>query len=142
MIFGISAFTAIIVIDIMVIGGNKMVYNEMIEKLKNDSIKNEELSDCLNSKNFNIVGQSIYIIMERKYCDESIIKALIKIARMLSGYKVVGPYQMGHLAIAALFLVRDKSALGCFTQIYNDLNSNDKFLVDNFIERYQESSDK
>ena len=114
-----------------------MVHNEMIEKLKNDSIKNEELSDCLNSKNFNIVGPSIYKIIKRRYCNECIIKQLTEIAPMLSGYKIVGPYQMGHLAIAALFLVKDKSALGCFTQIYNNLNSNDKFLVDNFIERYE-----
>ena len=114
-----------------------MVHNQMIEKLKNDSIKNEELSDCLNSKNFNIVGPSIYKIMERRYCNEYIIKLLTEIAPMLTDYKVVGPYQIGHLAIATLFLVKNKSALGYFTQIYNDLNSNDKFLVDNFIEMYE-----
>lgn len=108
----------------------------MIEKLKNDSIKDEELSDCLNSKNFNIVGQSIFAIIERRYCDKYIINALTKIAPMLSGYKVIGPYQMGHLATAALFLVKDKSALGYFDQIYNNLNGNDKFLVDNFIKNY------
>ncbi|MDE5596973.1 MAG: hypothetical protein K2J04_04000 [Lachnospiraceae bacterium] len=114
-----------------------MLHNEMIEKLKNDSIKNEELLDCLNSKNFNIVGQAIYKIMERRYCDEDIIKALTKTASMLNGYKVIGPYQMGHLAIAALFLVEDKSALEYFNQIYNNLDSNDKFLVDNFIKNMQ-----
>lgn len=114
----------------------------MIEKLKKDSIKNEELFDCLNSKNFNIVGQSIYKIIDRKYCDECIIKALIKIAPMLNGYKVVGPYQMGHLAISTLFLVKNKAALECFMQLYNDLNNNDKFLVDNFIKGIQEGDDK
>lgn len=119
-----------------------MVHDEMIEKLKNDSIKNEELYDCLNSKNFNIVGKSIYKIIDRKYCDEYIIKALTKIASMLSGYKVMGPYQMGHLAIATLFLVKNKSALECFKQIYNSLSNNDKFLVNNFIKGMQENSDK
>lgn len=114
----------------------QLLQSKMIEKLKNDSIRDEELLDCLNSKNFNIVGQSIYKIIERRYCNEYIIKALTKIAPMLNGYKVMGPYQMGHLAIAALFLVKNKSALGCFNQIYNNLNSNDKFLVDNFIKNY------
>ena len=114
-----------------------MLHKEMIEKLKNNSIKNEELWDCLNSKNFNIVGQAIYKIMERRYCDEDIINALTKIVPMLNGYKVIGPYQMGHLAIAALFLVEDKSALEQFNQIYNNLDSNDKFLVDNFIKNMQ-----
>lgn len=109
----------------------------MIEKLNNDSIKNEELRDCLNSKNFNIVGLAIYKIMERRYCDDHILKALIKIASMLGGYKVAGPYQIGHLAIAALFLIKDETALNCFTQLYNNLNDNDKFLVDNFVERYK-----
>ena len=117
----------------------RLLHKEMIEKLKNDSIKNEELLDCLNSKNFNIVGQAIYKIMERGYCDEDIIKALSIISSMLNGYKVIGPYQMGHLAIAALFLVKDKSALGYFHQIYNSLDSNDKYLVDNFIKNMQES---
>ena len=111
----------------------------MIEKLKNDSIKNEELLDCLNSKYFNIVGPAIYKITERRYCDEDIIRALTKIASMLNGYKVIGPYQMGHLAIAALFLVKDKSALEQFNQIYNNLDDNDKYLVDNFIKNMQES---
>ncbi len=93
--------------------------------------------DCLNSKSFNIVGQAVYKIMERRYCDENIIKALTKIASMLNGYKVIGPYQMGHLAIATLFLVEDKSALEYFNQIYNNLDDNDKFLIDNFIKNMQ-----
>jgi len=50
-------------------------------------------------------------IIERKYCDESIVGALKKIASLLSGWKAVGPYQIGHLAAAALFLVRDQAAL-------------------------------
>ena len=114
----------------------------MIEKLKNDSIKNEELLDCLNSKNFNIVGQTIYKIIDRKYCDDNIIKTLTIITQTLSGYKVMGPYHMGHLAIATLFLVKDKSALEHYKQIYNNLNNNDKFLVDNFIKGIKENSDK
>ena len=102
-----------------------MEYSVILEKLKEDSIKNEEIYDCLISKNFNIVGQAIYKIIDRRYCDEYIIKALTKIALMLKGYKVVGPYQIGHLAISALFLVDDKSALRYFTKIYNNLNNND-----------------
>lgn len=117
-----------------------LTFNEMVERLKNDSIKNEELFDCLDSKKFNIVGKSIYKVIDRKYCDEQIIKALSQIATQLKGFKVAGPYQLGHLAIAALFLVKNESAIECFKQIYNDLNNNDKFLVDNFIERMQEQS--
>lgn len=117
----------------------ELTYNEMIAKFNDDSIKNEELIDCLNSKIFNIVGMSVFKIMERRYCDESIIKALAEIALKLSGYKAVGPYQMGHLAIAALFLVNDQSSMECFTRIYKNLNGNDQFLVDNFIEKYNET---
>lgn len=110
----------------------------MLLRLKNDSIKNDELYDCLNSKNFNVVGQTIYKVIAREYCDEFVIKALTKIAPLLNGYKVMGPYQLGHLAIATLFLVNNKSALQCFEQIYNDLSENDKFLVDNFIKGMRE----
>ena len=65
-----------------------MNYNETIKQLNNDSIKNEELHDCLNSKNFNIVGLTIYKIIDRKYCDEYIIKTLAKIALLLKNNKV------------------------------------------------------
>ncbi len=116
-----------------------MTHNEMMEKLRDDSIKNEELADCLNSKIFNIVGMSIFTIMERRYCDKSIRKALAEISPKLSGYKAVGPYQIGHLAIAALFLGNDRSSIECFTHIYKKLNSTDQFLVDNFIEKYNEA---
>ena len=105
----------------------------MIDKLKDDAIKNEELFDCLNSKNFNIVGLSIYKIIDRKFCDKNIIKALTKIA---------GPYQLGHLAIAALFLVGDKSALEYFNQLSENLNDNDKYLVDNLIKGMQANGEK
>lgn len=114
-----------------------MKYSEMVEKLENDSIKNEELADCLNSNKINIIGMSVWTIIKRKYCDESIIKALANIAPLLSGYKAVGPYQIGHLAAAALFLVRDQAALDCFANIYDNLNEIDKFLIDNFIEQYE-----
>lgn len=114
-----------------------MKYSEMVEKLENDSIKNEELADCLNSNKINIIGMSVLTIIKRKYCDESIIKALANIAPLLSGYKAVGPYQIGHLAAAALFLVRDQAALDCFSNIYDNLNEIDKFLIDNFIEQYE-----
>lgn len=119
-------------------GETSLDYKKMIEKLNNNSIKNEELWDCLNSKNFNIVGLTIYKIIERKYCDDRILKALTQIAAMLDGYKVAGPYQIGHLAMAALYLIEDESALDRFTQLHNNLNDNDKFLVDSFIERYKE----
>lgn len=35
-----------------------MEYSVILEKLKEDSIKNEEIYDCLISKNFNIVAQA------------------------------------------------------------------------------------
>lgn len=106
---------------------------KLMERLKDDSIKNEELLDCLDSNYFSSMGLAIYKIIDRKYCNEYIIKKLVQIAALLKDYKVAGPYQIGHLAIAALFLVENKSALECFNQIYTDLDSNHKFLVDNFI---------
>ena len=116
-----------------------MKYNEMVEKLINDSIKNEELIDCLNSNQINIIGMAVLKIIERKYCDEPIVGALKKIASLLSGWKAVGPYQIGHLAAAALFLVRDQAALDCFSRIYDNLKEIDKYLIDNFIEQYEKT---
>lgn len=110
-----------------------MKQNEMILKLENNSIKNEELYDCLMSKNLNVLMETIYKIIERKFCDENIIMALTKISPMLNGYKLVGPYQIGHLAIGALALVNNELALEKFKQIYSELNDNDKFIVDNYI---------
>ena len=115
-----------------------MGLNILNEKLKDNSIKNEELYDCLISGYFILVGQAIYKIIERRYCDKYIIKALSKISLILNGYKVMGPYQIGHLAIAALYLVDDRLALKHFEPIYESLNDNDKFLVDNFVKGMNE----
>lgn len=115
-----------------------MEQNEMIGKIKDDSIINEELYDGLTSRDFNTVGLSLYKIIERKFCDHNIIMALTKISLLLNGYRVAGPYQIGHLAIAALALVNDKSALECYEQIYRNLNENDKFLVDNYVKGMKE----
>lgn len=117
-----------------------MKHNELFEKLKKDSIKDEELFDCLVSKNFNVIGQAIYKIIDRKYCNENIVNALVQIASMLDGYKVIGPYQMGHLAIAALYLVDNESAIKHFDSIYQNLKDNDKFLIDKFIEGINENN--
>lgn len=114
-----------------------MAYDGMFEKLKDDSIKNEELACALRSKKWNVAGLAVYTVIQRRYCDESIIRELVLLASILDGYKVIGPYQMGHLATAALYLVQAPAALDCFNQRYDCLDEIDKFLVDNFIEQYE-----
>ncbi|MDR2889391.1 MAG: hypothetical protein LBV33_06070 [Lachnospiraceae bacterium] len=110
--------------------------NTLLIKLNDDSIQNEELHVCLESKNPSIVGKSILKIIERKYIDDVIVELLTKISLLIGGYKAVGPYEFGHLAIAALFLVNNSSALNSFDIAYSTLKEDDKFLVDNFIKSY------
>ena len=73
-----------------------MGLNILNEKLKDNSIKNEELYDCLISGYFILVGQAIYKIIERRYCDKYIIKALSKIALILNVQSDMAPSLYSH----------------------------------------------
>ena len=108
---------------------NQILFN----KLKSDSINNEELIHCLNSEKHNILGLTILAIIERKYCNEQIIRRLVQLGALLKDHKLFGLYQIGHIAIAALFLVGNEEAQIKYYALCQDLNENDRYIVDNFI---------
>lgn len=120
------------------VGGIELDNNTMLLKLKTDTIKNEDFYKCLNSNDLNIILQTIYKIIDRKYCDKLIIEIFTKMAKLLTGYKIAGAYQIGHLAISALYLIQDESSLKSYEGLYSKLNDNDQFLVDSFIKGMKE----
>lgn len=113
---------------------------ELVEEIKLDKIKNEDLIVCLEAKNLRVAAMAMFKLIERKYCDMGIVDRLTQLGKLLKDYKFIGPWQFGHAAIATLSLLENDDAKKRFNQIFEGLDDNDKFLVDNFIksEAYKE----
>lgn len=108
--------------------------SELVKRLKNKRVTDEEVISCLESENYRVVAMAMFIIIERNYCDERIVNMLTKLSRLLGNNKFIGPWQLGHVAIATLSLLDNESASSMFNEIFEELDDIDKFLVDNFIE--------
>lgn len=111
-----------------------MLMPKLSDQLKDDVISNEDLIICMQSKNFRIVAMSISRLIERNLDDIHVINRLTELSNLLVNDKFIGPWQFGHFAIAALSLLKSDLAKKRYTEIYNKLSENDRFLVNNFIE--------
>ena len=107
---------------------------DLFNKLKNNSIDNKELILGLNSDKHNILGLTILEIIERKYCNGQIIFKLAQLGTLLKNHRLVGLYHVGHIAIAALFLISNKKAEFKYHEIYNSLSEEDKYIKRNIID--------
>lgn len=106
---------------------------ELANEIKTDTIKNEDLIICLEAKNLRVVSMAMFKLIERNYCDLKIVERLSELGKLLTDNKFIGPWQFGHVAIATLSLLNHKAANLKFNEIFEELNEDDKFLVDNFI---------
>ena len=107
--------------------------SKLYEQLKNNTINNESLLLCLQSQNYRIVAMSLSRLIERNLSNNDVIDRLSELGKLLTDNKFIGPWQLGHFAIATLSLLEDKDSRDKFDKIYKELNDNDKFLVNNFI---------
>lgn len=110
-----------------------MLMSRLLKKLTDNTISDDDLLICLQSENFRLVAMSISRLIERNLDDISIIDRLLELSHLLTNNKFVGVWQFGHFAIATLSLLQSDVANAKFSEIYNELHENDKFLVDNFI---------
>ncbi|MBD5134347.1 MAG: hypothetical protein HDT39_00080 [Lachnospiraceae bacterium] len=106
---------------------------ELVEEIQNDNIKNEDLIICLEVENLRVVAMAMFKIIERNYCNQRIVNRLTQLGKLLKDNRFVGPWQFGHVAIAALALLENDYAKSMFDELFAGLNDTDKFLVDNFI---------
>ena len=111
-----------------------ITFNELTEKINNNEIPKEEWANYLDKSKLGIAGIVIFKLIKERYCNEEIIERLVDFSKLLHGYKFLGPWQYGHVAIATLLLVQDEEAMKRYLEICEELNANDKFLVTNFIE--------
>lgn len=111
-----------------------LLIKELIKKIENNQIKNEDLIVCLESENLRVVAMAIFKIIERNYCDDRIIERLVQLGELTSNNKFMGPWQFGHVALATLALVDNVTANEVYNNIFVNLKENDKFLIENFIQ--------
>ena len=109
------------------------ILKELLEKVDNDTIMNDELILLLNQENYRAAIAAMFKLIERKYCDELIINRLVQLSGRLNNNKFIGPWQIGHVAIATLKLVEDEKANKEYNIIMNQIDDLNQFLVDNFI---------
>ncbi|KQY90204.1 hypothetical protein ASD24_25220 [Paenibacillus sp. Root52] len=106
---------------------------ELAEEIKTDKIKNEDLIVCLEARNLRVVAMAMFKLIERNYCNISIVDRLSELGELLTDNKFIGPWQFGHVAIATLSLLENEDAKIKFNELFERLSDNDKYLVDNFI---------
>ncbi|MCL1852616.1 MAG: hypothetical protein FWF88_06240 [Peptococcaceae bacterium] len=110
----------------------------LLDKLNNDSISNEELILGLNAENHHVIGLTFYKIIDRKYCDEEIISRLVQLSSLLKDRNFYGPYQYSHIAVSALYLTEHEEAISKYHEIFEGMNEDDKFFIDDFIKGMKE----
>ena len=113
---------------------------ELVKQLDNDTIANDDLIICMKDYNYVVIAKAMFKAIERSYCNDEIVDRLAELTNLLKDSKFIGPWQMGHVALATLSLLDNDGATKKFSELSENLSENDKFLVDNFIktEAYKE----
>lgn len=110
-----------------------ITFEELVKRINNDEIPKEKLVKYLDKDKLGIAGVIIFKIIKDDYCNEEIIEKLTILGELLNGYKFIGPWQYGHVAIATLSLLHNKQAREKYIELYKTLSDEDKFWVDSFI---------
>lgn len=76
---------------------------------------------------------AIFKIIKRNYCDDEIIERLVELSGLTSNNKFIGPWQFGHVELATLAIIDNSVANEVFKKYFDNLEEDDKFLVENFI---------
>lgn len=76
----------------------------------------------MDKEHLGISGVIILKIMNERYCNEEIIEKLVSFSELLVGYRFIGPWQYGYVAIAALSLLPDNRATDKYVEIYKKLS--------------------
>lgn len=104
--------------------------NKELEKaLDEDTITNEVLALCMQNHSYRIVVMAMFKAIERNYCDQGIIERLSELSVRLEDHKFIGPWQIGHVALATLALLDNQHANDKFNELHGRLNEQDRFLV-------------
>ncbi|NOV01565.1 hypothetical protein [Paenibacillus planticolens] len=113
---------------------------ELVKQLDNDTIANEDLIICMKDYNYGVIVKAMFKAIERYYCNDEIVNRLAELSNLMKDSKFIGPWQMGHVALATLSILDNDGATKKFSELVENLSENDKFLVENFIktEAYKE----
>lgn len=75
----------------------------IIDKLKNNEIRGDELLKCLDNANPIVLYEAITCIVINHITDKIITDKLFQLSDLLSDkYKMLGYYKLGHVAMGAL----------------------------------------
>lgn len=111
-----------------------MDYN-LYNRVLDNSASDEDVVEGVNSKYDCLLVFSLCRLIERDIYSNKILERLKEISKRIKNSKVVGAWQVGHFALAALCLSSSKEYKKTYDDIYSKLNDDDKFLIDFFLEK-------
>lgn len=101
-----------------------MSYLALTKRIMQDELTNEELIECLNIPNIQVIQQTILKLIERKVQNPNIYIKLLEYSKYMDiRFKLLGLCRIGHLAIYALKKLEYTEE---FQALYEKLSDEDK----------------
>ena len=109
---------------------------DTIDKIRQGNCTNDELNQYLESALLLVKANTIMAIIKRKTEESSIINKLYQISlRINQESKVIGLWNNGHLAMAALKLLNTSESLVLYEDSINKLDENTQKDIERLIEQ-------
>lgn len=110
---------------------------DTLDKLNSNNVSIAEIKRSLNSTNILIKSNAILNVIRLDICDDEVICQLIKIAMNINNEShVLGLWNNGHFAVAALKLIDTKMSLDKYQEALTYLNDTQKEDVNRLINEW------
>lgn len=114
-----------------------MMDYKLYKRLLDNSASDDDVVAGINSEYNRLLVEALFRLIERDICSDAILKRLKILSVRLKNDKLMGAWQLGHLAMAALYFSSSKEYKKAYNNIYGNISDDDKFLVDCFIESFK-----
>jgi hypothetical protein len=107
---------------------------ETIDKLNGNNVSTGEIERCLDSGNILIKANAIMAVVRLNIYNDKIINQLSKIAQNLDNEsRVIGTWNSGHFALAALKFLKTEKSKTLYEQIVSGLNTSQQEALERLI---------
>jgi hypothetical protein len=111
-----------------------MGYLSLITDIRQDKLSREELVNCLDVPHNYVLSNAILKIVRKKINGDDVVEKLAKLkVYMRKENKLFGVETVGHLAVAALYVLNTQKAVEKYNEIITALNDWDKECVESVI---------
>lgn len=106
----------------------------LIKEIQQDKLSEEELIKCLDIPHNYVLSNTILRLVRKKIGSDDVVDKLAELkVFMKTENKLFGIETVGHLAVAALYVLNSKKSLEKYTEIMSTLSDWDKECVESVI---------